>query len=78
MNEDTKRIVEFIRRYEEVNFEICQDGYLMDQLLRRNPWTEENVKRLNDCSMISTVHFAKHNACREMAELIEVGEHLRK
>lgn len=77
MSEETRRIVEFIRHYGEVNFEICQDGILMDPLLRGGPWTDENVKRSDDCSNMSTIHSSKYHACREIAELIEQGAHLK-
>ena len=64
-------IVALIEAYGEVNMEICGDGVLLDPLLHGGPWTDENVKRSDDCTIMSTIHSAKYHACQELIEQIK-------
>lgn len=74
---EREAVIRYIREYGEVNMEICGDGILMDPLLRGGPWTDENVKLSDDCSIKSTIHSAKYHACQELADAIERGDHLK-
>lgn len=73
--QEREAVLRFIKTYGEINFEICSDGILLDPLLRGGAWTEENVKRSDDCSVQSTIHSAKYHACQELIAAIERGQH---
>lgn len=61
-------VIKAADEYGEINMEICGDGILLDPLLRGGPWTDENVKRSDDCSIMSTIHSSKYHACQELIE----------
>lgn len=69
-------IVKFIRRYGEINSEICSDGILLDPLLMGEAWTADNIAKSKECQITTTIHSAKYHACQELADSIERGDHL--
>ena len=65
-----EEIAVMVEEYGEINFETCGDNILMDPLLHGGPWTEENVRISEQCSILSTIHSSKYHACKEIAEQI--------
>lgn len=67
---DKSEIISLIRTYAEENMRLMGDGILHDPLLHGEPWTEENVKRSDDCSVDSLIHSSKYHAAKDILALI--------
>jgi hypothetical protein len=64
-------VIGMIRKYGEINMQICGDNILIDPCLRGQGFSPDNIAISDHCSTLSTIHSSKYHACQELIAQIE-------